>query len=141
MKFVHRLVALAFVPGWREGLEVNHKNGDKTDNRADNLEWVTHSENHRHSRDVLLKDVKPVALIDDNGHLRYVFNSAEACKRAMGGSVSAHISTRCRFHGFKPLYISVPMYREIVHLVNVHHYTPHGAWIEANININGDESK
>ena len=45
---VHRLVALAFVPSEREGLEVNHKNGVKTDNRAENLEWVTRSENMVH---------------------------------------------------------------------------------------------
>ena len=131
MKFVHRLVATAFVPGWRKGLQVNHKNGVKTDNRAENLEWVTASENHRHSRDVLLVDVKPVALFDEQGHLQHVYNSAQACDRAMGGNVHKHINQGYRFHGFRPLYISVPMYREIVHLVNVHHYTLHGAWIES----------
>ena len=136
MKFVHRLVATAFVPGWRKGLQVNHKNGVKTDNRAENLEWVTASENHRHSRDVLLVDVKPVALFDEQGHLQHVYNSAQACDRAMGGNVHKHINQGYRFHGFRPYRISVPMYREIVHLVNVHCYTLHGAWVEANMNLN-----
>lgn len=46
---LHRLVAKAFCDK-REGTdEVNHINGDKTDNRADNLEWVTHNENMRHA--------------------------------------------------------------------------------------------
>ena len=45
---IHRLVALAFVPGWFEGAEVNHKNGVKIDNRAENLEWVTRSQNIQH---------------------------------------------------------------------------------------------
>ncbi len=45
---VHRLVATAFL--WpRPGLEVNHLDGDKTNNRLDNLELVTKSENQRHA--------------------------------------------------------------------------------------------
>ena len=130
---VHKLVATAFLEGWREGLEVNHKNGVKTDNRAENLEWVTSSENHQHARDVLLLEVKPVALLDERGHLQWLFHSAKACIRAMGGNVNDHIIKKYRFHGYRPLYISVPMYREIVHLVNVLHYTLHSAWIEANM--------
>lgn len=42
---VHRLVARAFVPGYKPGLTVNHINGDKTDNQSENLEWVTLSRN------------------------------------------------------------------------------------------------
>ena len=129
--YVHNLVATAFVEGWREGLQVNHKNGIKTDNRAENLEWVTASENNQHARDVLLLDVKPVALLDERGHLQWLFHSSEACKRAFGCCVRKAIQTKSRFHGYRPRYISVPMYREIVHLVSVHHYTLHSAWVEA----------
>ncbi len=43
--FVHRLVAIAFVAGYRSDLSVNHINGRKTDNRAANLEWMTLAEN------------------------------------------------------------------------------------------------
>ena len=132
---VHRLVALAFVPGWREGLEVNHKDGNKKNNSAENLEWVTHSENHRHSRDVLLVDVKPVALLDERGHLQRIYHSAKACERLWGRGVRSAIGRHFRYHGFKPLYISVPMYREIVHLVSAHRYTLQSAWVEANTNL------
>lgn len=45
---VHVLVAQAFVSGWFEGAEVNHKDLDKQNNEAINLEWVTHRENQKH---------------------------------------------------------------------------------------------
>lgn len=51
--FVHRLVADAFVSRNGERLEVNHKDGDKNNNNADNLEWCTRSENLAHSYRVL----------------------------------------------------------------------------------------
>lgn len=45
---VHRLVAKHFVDGYTEELEVNHIDLMKTNNHADNLEWVTPSYNTKH---------------------------------------------------------------------------------------------
>lgn len=50
---VHRLVAAAYCEGFQPGFVVNHKNGDRTDNRVDNLEWISNSDNLRHAKDVL----------------------------------------------------------------------------------------
>ena len=53
---VHAVVLRAFgKPKPSPAYTVNHKNGIKTDNRADNLEWLTQAENNRHGVDVLGK--------------------------------------------------------------------------------------
>lgn len=52
---VHRMVAVAFLPPLDGRTEVNHKDGDKANNRLDNLEWCTHSENESHAYNTHLK--------------------------------------------------------------------------------------
>lgn len=49
---VHRLVAAAFY-GDANGRTVNHKDGNKLNNKKDNLEYMTQSENNIHARDIL----------------------------------------------------------------------------------------
>lgn len=56
-KRVHRLVAQAFMDAPEAGRDhINHINGDKTDNRLQNLEWVSPGENNRHAADAGLND-------------------------------------------------------------------------------------
>lgn len=76
---VHRLVAAAFVSG--DGtLTVNHKNGDKADNRAANLEWATHGENHAHAVAAGL-NTQARRVTDPRTGIKYP-SMAQAAKRA-----------------------------------------------------------
>ena len=55
-RLLHRIIAEAFCEGYAKHKEVNHINGNKRDNRAENLEWVTHAENLQHAYYAGLRD-------------------------------------------------------------------------------------
>lgn len=65
---LHRLVAAAFCARESDAQEVNHIDGDKTNNRAVNLEWISHADNLRHAYEAGLRedDVSPRAVIATN---------------------------------------------------------------------------
>ena len=73
---VHRLVAETFIPNPDNLPIVNHKNGDKTNNNKDNLEWVSQSQNRIHAIDNKIsrlargKRIK-INPVDDKAWIRY----------------------------------------------------------------------
>lgn len=51
-KYIHRMVAEAFIPNPNNYTDVNHKDGNKQNNCVDNLEWVSHSQNIKHAEQI-----------------------------------------------------------------------------------------
>lgn len=77
---VHRLVAETFIPNPENKPTVNHINGNKTDNRLENLEWCTYSENEQHAWKTGLKIPYERKKGEDNSNSKLTDNEVYVIK-------------------------------------------------------------
>ena len=84
---IHRLVALHFIDGYKQGLQVNHINEIKTDNRASNLEWVTSTYNNNYGNRLIKsaeKKRKPIIMFDLSGNFIKRFSCRKEAEMETG---------------------------------------------------------
>lgn len=99
-EYVHQIVARCFIENPRGCKEINHKDGDKTNNKVENLEWCTRSENNRHAFQTGLRDYKELSVIANSPknqerakqRRRLTFEQAEEIRRQM--NVSDYVLSR-----------------------------------------------
>lgn len=90
--YVHRLVALAFLSNPSEKPLVNHKNGNPKDNRLENLEWATYSENiihgYRSNGRRTPSELKVIA-VNSDGEIIMSFRSGADAAKLFGVTTAA----------------------------------------------------
>lgn len=117
--FVHRLVAQAFIPNLENFPMINHKDGNRKNNKIDNLEWCDNAYNQRYSR--ALKVIQ----YDINGILLKTWDALSDIERELGISTT-NISKCCKGHiktlnGFIFLYKDGIISDRLNHLKNRRH--------------------
>lgn len=87
---VHRLVGMVFVPGYKKGLDINHKDENKQNNHYQNLEFVTHSYNMAYgnrmakSLETRKPNMKRVVQMNLDGEIVAMYDSVNDAARKNG---------------------------------------------------------
>lgn len=117
---LHRIVAKLFHPEtYNEDLVVNHKDGNKQNNFADNLEWVTQSENVRHSHANNLQPNKVTGYtgkfsLEERAKIKELWDSGEMSKRMLAEKYGVSHTCICDIISDKYRYAErINAYKEI----------------------------
>lgn len=97
-KNVHRLVAMAFCDGYEKGLQINHKDENKTNNVPSNLEWCTAAYNNAygtHPRKVAEKNKRRVCQYSLGGVFIAEHESLKSAYIRMGVPINSGAIARC----------------------------------------------
>jgi hypothetical protein len=89
-EYLHRLIALVFIPNPHSLPEVNHIDTNPRNCKVSNLEWCTHEQNTNHWKTRLNRS-KKVYCYNSSGDLEYTYSSVLSCASALRGSTS-HIA-------------------------------------------------
>lgn len=92
---IHRLVASAFIENPLGLPQINHKDGDKSNNAVGNLEWVTQKENNRHAINSNLRKTKKILLIGNENKVIREFNNRMEINSFLNRRVCQDLITRC----------------------------------------------
>lgn len=119
-KFVHELVAIAFLGPKKSNQQVNHKNGNKEDNNVDNLEWCSISQNMQHAFDTGLidrrKKYKPVLKIHPESDEIVSFYESVKSAALSCNKQTSYLSRACKNtnikYGYRWVYSTNPAYQE-----------------------------
>lgn len=97
-KYVHQLVAVAFIGEQPSGCQINHIDEDKSNNSVNNLEWVSASENvnygTRNNRDAAHKNKAVIQMDPLSMKIIHTYQSA-TCAEKVTGIRRTHISACC----------------------------------------------